>query len=122
MLRELSELKDNEKGFTLVELIVVIAIMAVLDTLLIPRIMGNVADAKKQKEVTTAQTIASELTIWNAKATADNLTTTVPVVNKVITAADLPTDLALPAGTTFPDSADVVINVDANGNASIQIK
>jgi prepilin-type N-terminal cleavage/methylation domain-containing protein len=114
----LTEIKKNEKGFTLVELIVVIAIMAVLAALLIPRIMGNVEDARHQKEVTTAQTIASEITIWNAKAATDNDPLTVEVPAGVV--ATLPGGLtALPTGTTFPLATDVTINVDADGNASI---
>jgi len=123
MLRELKELKGNEKGFTLVELIVVIAIMAVLATLLIPRIMGNVSDAKKQKEITTAQTIASEITIYNAKALSDSDPATVPVAATTeVTSAMLVGTLALPTGTTFPLATVVKIIVDANGNASIAIQ
>lgn len=115
------EMKENENGFTLVELIVVIAIMAVLATLLIPRIMGNVAEAAKQKDVTTAQTIASEITIYNARMLADNNPSTTPVPAGTITA--MPTGMnALPTGTAFPSSTNVDIIVDSNGNASIKIK
>ena len=117
------EMKNNENGFTLVELIVVIAIMAVLATLLIPRIMGNVSDANKQKDVTTAQTLASEITIYNAKALSDNLPATTPVAaTSALTAAMLPASLTLPTDTTFPAAANVVIIVDSNGNASIDIQ
>ena len=120
----LKEMKNNEKGFTLVELIVVIAIMAVLATLLIPRIMGNVSDAAKQTDITTAQTLASEITIYNAKAMTDNDDTTNPVspAGTYVVASDLPSDLTLPTGTDFPDSTIVQILIDTSGNASIDIQ
>ncbi len=118
----LKEMKNNEKGFTLVELIVVVAIMAVLGTLLIPRIIGNVSDAKKQREIATAQTIASEITVYNANAVTDDdpLTTPVPAKTALV-AGDLTGDLALPSGITFPDSSIVTISVDDKGNASVNI-
>lgn len=114
------EFRNNEKGFTLVELIVVIAIMAVLATLLIPRIMGNVSDAAKQREITTAQTIASEVTVYNAKMLSDGVDTTVPIAATTeLTAAMLPADLTLPTGTTFPKSTVVKIVVKDTGDAYI---
>lgn len=116
------EMKENENGFTLVELIVVIAIMAVLATLLIPRIMGNVAEAAKQKEVTTAQTLASELTIHNAKMLADNDDSTDKIgATAELVVGDVPASLAFPADK-FPDKDVVTISIDSNGNATINIK
>ncbi len=117
----LKELTRNEEGFTLVELIVVIAIMAVLAALLIPRIMGNVADATRQTEITTAQTLASEITIYNAKKIAANKPTEAVQETTKLTADKLPTDLKLPTGTSFPKDSIVKIVVDKSGNASIEI-
>lgn len=125
----LTEMKKNQKGFTLVELIVVVAIMAVLATLLIPRIMGNVKQAADQTEISTARTLASEITIWNAKALTDNDATTVTIPNPLPTGAavtleatDLVGGVVLPTGTTFPKASIVEIKVDEDGNASIVIK
>ncbi len=118
----LKEMKNNEKGFTLVELIVVVAIMAVLGTLLIPRIMGNVKEATKQREITAAQTIASEITNYNATALTDNNAATVPLLSiSQLEADDLTGVLALPNSVKFPDSSVVTIVVDANGNATINL-
>ena len=124
----LKEFKNNEKGFTLVELIVVIAIMAVLATLLIPRIMGNVSEASKQRDITTAQTLASEITIHNAKALSDNDTTTTTIPSKlaadhVLTSEELAaSELKLPTGTEFPSTNVVTVVIDEDGNASISLK
>lgn len=130
----LQKLKKNEKGFTLVELIVVIAILAVLATLLVPRIMGNVKDSAKQTEISTARTLASEITIWNAKALSSlaatppatipadlaTRTTNYEVEEDDLTAAN---GLVLPTGTTtFPKPATVKIIVDLKGNAYIEIQ
>ncbi len=118
----LKEIKNNEKGFTLVELIVVVAIMAVLGTLLIPRIMGNVNDARKQREISAAQTIASEITVYNANAVTDDDTGTNAVVSKnPLEESDLPAGLDLPTGISFPDPTVVKIIVDDKGNASISL-
>jgi type IV pilus assembly protein PilA len=126
----LTEMKKNQKGFTLVELIVVIAIMAILATLLIPRIMGNVKEAANQTQISTARTLASEITIWNAKASTDNDTTTktIPATfpttgTTAVAVGDLTNgNLTLPTGTEFPDATVVEIVVDKDGNASLNIK
>lgn len=60
------KLEKNEKGFTLVELVVVIAILAILAVLLVPKIMGNVDEAKASRHTANARTIASEIATYNA--------------------------------------------------------
>ena len=73
----LKTLKDNKKkGFTLVELIVVLVILAILAALLIPALTGYIDKAKEKQivaetrqAVMAAQTIADE---EYAKGTACN--------------------------------------------------
>ena len=48
--------KDN-KGFSLVELIVVVAIMAVLMGILVPTLVKNVEKSKKQKDASAIEEI-----------------------------------------------------------------
>lgn len=50
--------KMNKKGFSLVELIVVIAIMAVLVGVLAPALMGNVEKSRAQKDVSAMSEVA----------------------------------------------------------------
>lgn len=60
-------LKKSEKGFTLVELIVVLVILAILATLLVPALTGYIDKAKEKtlvsecrSAVVACQTLASE--------------------------------------------------------------
>lgn len=61
------KLKENKKGFTLVELIVVLVILAILAALLVPALTGYIDRAKKKsviaetrQAVMAAQTLVDE--------------------------------------------------------------
>jgi type IV pilus assembly protein PilA len=113
-------IKKNEKGFTLVELVIVVAILAILAALLVPRIMGNVEDAKKSRELANARTIASEITIHNALVKVEGTGTYIP---DPLPASGTETTLntsnydgrfgELPAGSFC------TITVDSDGNAKV---
>ena len=49
--------KSTKKGFTLVELIVVLVILAVLAAMLVPALVGYIDRAKAEKEYQTAATV-----------------------------------------------------------------
>ena len=49
--------KSTKKGFTLVELIVVLVILAVLAAMLVPALVGYIDRAKKEKEYQAASTV-----------------------------------------------------------------
>ena len=61
------DLGKNNKGFTLVELIVVLVILAILAAILVPALLGYIDRAKASQDLlnaknfyTAAQTVASE--------------------------------------------------------------
>lgn len=51
--------RKNQKGFTLVELVVVIAIIGVLAMILVPMLLGYVRKAERRADLETARSIAS---------------------------------------------------------------
>lgn len=114
--------KMDQKGFTLVELIIVIAILAVLVTLIVPRIMDNVEDARRRTAVGNARTLASEISVHNAKQVSD--ATWIKDTNsdgKIIQTEFTVHGMALPPGMTWPEDKYATIQVDGKGNASITV-
>ncbi|NMB43012.1 MAG: prepilin-type N-terminal cleavage/methylation domain-containing protein [Clostridiales bacterium] len=109
----IKKIRKSEEGFTLVELVIVIAILAVLAALLVPRIMGNVEDAKRSQAIADARTIATEITVYNAQAKAyEDMITEI-------------TDDALgkiKRTTEDLQSKYVEISIDSAGNATVEIK
>ena len=53
--------KSNKKGFTLVELIVVIAIMAILAAVLVPTVTSKIKDANESKAKSNCSSIANAI-------------------------------------------------------------
>ena len=55
-------IRTNRKGFTLVELVVVIAIVGILATLIIPSLIGYARKAEKKAHIATASLIGKKVT------------------------------------------------------------
>jgi prepilin-type N-terminal cleavage/methylation domain-containing protein len=60
-------MKNTNKGFTLVELIVVITILAILGTIAFISLQGYSQDAKNSKVASDLGTLASAIEISNTK-------------------------------------------------------
>ena len=58
--------KKNEKGFTLVELIIVVAILGILAAVGISRFAGMTTNARINTDLSAAGTIASAAKAWDA--------------------------------------------------------
>lgn len=91
-------MKKNNKGFSLVELIIVIAIMAVLIGVLAPQYLKYVNNSKVSTDATNAQEMATAINV----AVADNAITAV-TGDTTATGATL-TALLTAAGTEEPVS------------------
>lgn len=125
---KIKNIRRNSRGFSIIELVVVIAILAILSMLILPRIIHMVDAAEKNKQINNARLIAGEVTFYNAIAKLEG-TATIP--NPLPEPAALPypreltkvmldsTRLALPDEDSFPDNGIVKIMIDLEGNASI---
>lgn len=67
----MKKIKNNKKGFTLIEMIVVIVIIAILVALAVPAVMGYVQDARDAKLRTAAN--AGTTTMQAAMAKEESL-------------------------------------------------
>lgn len=88
--------KANDKGFTLVELIVVLVILAILAAILVPALLGYIDRAKGQQIVLNARSVytaaQAEATSMYAKSVSINQLGTGDYAKRVIATADVPGD------------------------------
>lgn len=127
-----NEKKLNNKGFSLVELIIVIAIMAVLIAVLAPQYMRYVERGRAASDRDNVQAIVSALQVHAVDTEATNAitagniqltrgataTTTNASFNEALTNAGLPTTMpALTNQSTF-SSVDIVVTV-TDGNVQV---
>lgn len=80
-MKKLLQKRKNNKGFSLVELIVVVAIMAVLIGVLVPTLVRNVEKSKKQKDISTVEEVRNQMTIALADEKYSSLSGTVTCSN-----------------------------------------
>ena len=72
------KIKENKKGFTLVELIVVLVILAILAALLVPALTGYIDRAKKKSIIAeTRQCVMAAQTLIDEKYAKQDVGTTI---------------------------------------------
>lgn len=95
--------KDNNKGFTLVELIVVLVILAILAAILVPALLGYIDRAKGQQIVLNAKSCytaaQAEMSSMYAKNVSPSAISSDPYKKNVLDTADVPACTALKIGT-----------------------
>lgn len=104
--------KLGNKGFSLVELIVVIAIMAVLVGVLAPTLIKNIEKSRESKDAQNCEQIksAAEIALQNETAYSDNVPTGTSAADKLlvtIKSSSGATDVTVnAAGTEFKTEFD----------------
>ena len=104
-------MKKDNKGFSLVELIIVIAIMAVLVGLLAPQYLKYVSNSKVSTDISNAQEIATALNV----AFADDQD-----VDSMVNAGEMPDGSKWPA-SKYSAGFTWVVTVDDNGVKTITL-
>ena len=103
-------MKKDNKGFSLVELIIVIAIMAVLVGLLAPQYLKYVNNSKVSTDISNAQEVA---TACNVAFADDN-----PSFKSGISPTNLPDGSLLPKLKAV-DGGTMTVTIDENGVSKI---
>ncbi|MBQ7668011.1 MAG: prepilin-type N-terminal cleavage/methylation domain-containing protein [Clostridia bacterium] len=65
-------MRRNEKGFTLIELIIVIAILGIIALIAVPNLAGIRQRSQVSADIRTAETIGKSIRIWQTDADAAN--------------------------------------------------
>jgi type II secretion system protein G len=101
------KLFSSKKGFTLIELVVVIAILGILAGIAIPRFLDATATARGAKIVADMRTIDSAIMMYNAKT--GNLPSTAADITTDGTATTPTTQYKLLAAWPVPPTGNAII-------------
>jgi type IV pilus assembly protein PilA len=111
--------KKKKKGFTLIELIIVIAIIGILAVMIIPQVIGYTSKATTAKEKSDARTLQSAIKAYDAShpdAQISN-TTTISGLNTYndATINDAISQIATHDNALSNQTVDNLDNIAANG-------
>ena len=110
----------NRKGFTLIELMVVILIVAILAAVAIPILRGRIESAKWSEGAAIAGTIRTAAKVAYAEdSSAANIAALTAAVTGIM--SDLGFEAGDLDGQYFDDSHFTITGFDAGGNATISV-
>ena len=105
MLIKLRKMIKNQKGFTLVELMVVIAVIGVLAAIAVPKFMGSTEAAKLAKVQADLRTIGSAISLFEAQTGAAPTSIGALVPTYLAAEPVPPTKLGSSTGTSYTFTA-----------------
>ena len=110
--------KFNKKGFTLIEMLVVIAIIAVLVSIVIPVVGNSTEKAKAAADAANLRSVQAELNIAYMTGTPDATTKKITTTNAVIdcTNATAPTATATPECPVSATDGTTTMSFDYDEN------
>lgn len=106
--------RKNKKGFTLVELIIVIAILAILAAVAVPSFIGLQAEAERGRNIGSATAIVTAINAYNAMYPDAQIDDTATASIDLVKGKNL-----WPKGMTGPNETAALLRVsfDADGIA-----
>jgi len=109
----MKKIKKNQKGFTLVEIIVVLVILAILAAAAIPTMLGFVQDARNRTEIANAR---AAFVAAQSIATEDFVTGR--ATPRLTSGTNEVTDIIALTGALDPNPSSITPTIDANGNVT----
>lgn len=116
---KLFQKKKNNKGFSLVELIVVVAIMAVLLGVLVPTLVRHVESSKHQKDISAVSEIRNAMEIALANEKFANIEATLVIDGDTITIE--PTTSATTGAFVDGYLKEVIMNLEGSDATKFEI-
>lgn len=115
MLRIISNLK-NKRGFTLIELIVVLAVLAIILAIAVPRFIGIQKQARIDADYSTGALIAKAAELADARAKEDEIYDDA----QDLIEGDFLSDLQFQSETLKGvDASEVTVSIDERGAAKV---
>ncbi len=97
----------NNRGFTLIELIIVIAILGILAAVVVPKFFDSVSDAHTANEKAVIGTIKASLNMYASQQLVDNGARAFPDADDIVSDGDFSSILdEEPANWTVTDGDD----------------